>query len=257
MTLNKQYFSTSLEKGLNILSLFNKETPRLTQTDISKALGLNMTSTYRYINTFVNLGYLEKDEKTKELRPGFRCLTFCSNLIRATDYLYLIKRLVDKIFLQHNITIDVVFVVDDTLMRVYHREAEETLTYQLPDVAKNCLHNTSVGKAFLSTLSESELEQTIDQINFHAKTQKTMTDKERLLVEIEKARNRGYAMNQEEYLPGLITIGAPLISPVTGDGIGAVSFDFSILQNSADEIEENFADLIIETAAAVSERLQR
>ena len=257
MTLNKQYFSTSLEKGLNILSLFNKETPRLTQTNISKALGLNMTSTYRYINTFVNLGYLEKDEKTKELRPGVRGLTFCSNPNRATDYLDLSERLVDKIFLQHNLTIDVVLVVDNTLMRVYHREAEETLTYQIPDVAKNCLHNTSVGKAFLSTLSESELEQTIDQIYFHAKTQKTMTDKERLLVEIEKTRNCGYAMNEEEYLPGLITIGAPLISPVTGQGIGAVSFDFSILQNSADEIEENFADLIIETAAAVSERLQR
>lgn len=257
MTLNKQYFSTSLEKGLNILSLFNKETPRLTQTDISKALGLNMTSTYRYINTFVNLGYLEKDEKTKELRPGFRCLTFCSNLIRATDYLYLIKRLVEKIFLQHNITIDVVFVVDDTLMRIFHREAEETLTYQLPDVAKNCLHNTSVGKAFLSTLTESELKQTIDRIYFHTKTQRTMSGKEQLLAEIEKTRNRGYAMNVEEYLPGLITIGAPLISPVTGEGIGAVSFDFSTLQNSADEVEEKFAGLIIETAAAISERLHR
>ena len=257
MTLNKQYFSTSLEKGLNILSLFNKETPRLTQTDISKALGLNMTSTYRYVNTFVNLGYLEKDEKTKELRPGFRSLTFCSNLIRATDYLYLIQRLVDKIFRQHNITIDVVFVVDDTLMRVFHREAEETLTYQLPDVARNCLHNTSVGKAFLSTLSESELEQTIDRIYFHAKTQKTMSDKEQLLAEIEKTRNRGYAMNAEEYLAGLITIGAPLISPVTGEGIGAVSFDFSILQNSAEEIEEKFAGLIKDTAHALSERLHR
>ncbi len=257
MTPNKQYFSTSLEKGLNILSLFNKETPRLTQTDISKALGLNMTSTYRYVNTFVNLGYLEKDEKTKELRPGFRCLTFCSNLIRATDYLYLIKRLVDTIFLQHNITIDIVFVVDDTLMRVFHREAEETLTYQLPDVAKNCLHNTSIGKAFLSTLSESELDQTIDRIYFHAKTQNTMSDKKQLLAEIEKTRNRGYAMSVEEYLPGLITIGAPLISPVTDEGIGAVSFDFSILQNSAEEIEENFADLIIDTAAALSERLHR
>ncbi len=256
MTSNKQYFSTSLERGLNILSLFNKEIPRLTQTDISKALGLNMTSTYRYINTFVNLGYLDKDEKTKELTPGFRCLTFCSNLIRATDYLYLIKRLVDKIFRRHNITIDVVFAVDDTLTRVFHREAEETLTYQLPDVAKNCLHSTSVGKAFLSTLSESELEQTIDRIYLHARTKKTMSDKKQLLAEIEKTRNRGYAMNVEEYLAGLITIGAPLISPVSGEGIGAVSFDFSILQNSADEIEEKYAGLIIETAAAISECIQ-
>ena len=253
----QQYFSTSLEKGLRILSLFNKDTPKLTQSDISKVLGLNMTSTYRYINTFVNLGYLEKDEKTKELRPGFRCLTLSTALISATDNLYLIKQQVDKIYSQHNVTIDVVFVIEDTLMRVYHREAEETLTYRLPNVAKNCLHNTSVGKAFLSTLTESELEQTLDRSDLHARTKKTIFDKDQLLSEIERTRKRGYAMSVEEYLVGLITIGAPFISPHSGEGIGAVSFDFSILQNSADEIEENYAVLIKKMAAALSNRLHR
>ena len=257
MYTKPQYFSTSLEKGLKILSLFNRETNRLTQTDISKALGLNMTSTYRYINTFVNLGYLEKDEKTKELRPGFRCLTFCTNLIRATDNMHLIKQQVDKIFSQYNVTIDVGFAIDDTMMRVYHRAAKETLTYRLPDVAKNCLHNTSVGKAFLSTLTESELEQTLKRIYLPARTKKTISDKDQLLAEIEKTRKRGYAMCVEEYLVGLITIAAPLISPHSGEGIGAVSFDFSILQNNADEIEKNYADLIKKTAAELSERLHR
>jgi DNA-binding IclR family transcriptional regulator len=257
MHSDRQYFSTSLEKGLNILSLFNKETPILTQSEISKALGLNMTSTYRYINTFVSLGYLEKDKKTKELRPGVRCLTFCNNLIRATDNFYLIKQKVDHIFSQHNITIDVVFSIDNILMRVYHREAAETLTYQLPDVAKNCLHSTSVGKAFLSTLTESELKQTLGQIRLNARTKKTITDKNQLLAEIEKTRKRGYAMCVEEYVIGLITIGAPLISSNSGEGIGAVSFDFSILQNSADEIEEKYTDLIKKTAEALSKRLHR
>ncbi len=255
MTFNKQYFSTSLEKGLKILALFNKETPRLTQTEISKSLGLNMTSTYRYINTFVHLGYLEKDEKTNELRPGFRCLTFCTNLIRATDNLHLIKGIADKIYRQHNITIDVVYAVEDTMMRIYSREAEETLTYRLPDVAKNCLHNTSVGKAYLSTLGESDLINTIDRLYLKAKTKHTITDKSQLLAEIAKTRKRGYAMCIEEYLPGLITIGAPLICPHNGNGIGAVSFDFSILQNSATEIREQYADLIKASATSLSELL--
>jgi DNA-binding IclR family transcriptional regulator len=118
----QQYFSTSLEKGLKILSLFNMDAPQLTQTDISRALGMNMTSTFRYINTFVNLGYLQKDEKTKALRPGFRCLTLCTALIGATDNLYLIKQEVDKIYSQYNVTIDVVFVVEDTLMRFSSRK---------------------------------------------------------------------------------------------------------------------------------------
>ncbi|MCP4629636.1 MAG: hypothetical protein GY850_39940 [bacterium] len=40
------------------------------------------------------------------------------------------------------------------------------------------------------------------------KTKKTIVDKDRLFSEIEKTRQRGYAACGEEYLPGLVTIGA-------------------------------------------------
>jgi DNA-binding IclR family transcriptional regulator len=164
---------------------------------------------------------------------------------------------VDALHEKHNITIDVGFTVDDTMMRVYNREAAETLTYNLPDVAPNCLHNTSVGKAYLSTLTPEELDETLDRIDLHAKTNNTITDKSELMNEIVKTRQRGYAMCVEEYLVGLITIGAPLISTQNGEGVGAVSFDFSVLQTSAQEIEEKYAELIQETASALSKRLSR
>jgi DNA-binding IclR family transcriptional regulator len=76
MSKGKYYFSKSLEKGLKILSLFNRDNPVMTQSQIAKTLDLNMTSTYRYINTLVELGYLEKDAKTKEIRPA--SCAFCS-----------------------------------------------------------------------------------------------------------------------------------------------------------------------------------
>jgi DNA-binding IclR family transcriptional regulator len=44
-------------------------------------ISLNMTSTYRYINTLVELGYLEKDAKTREIRPSTHCLIFGTNLL--------------------------------------------------------------------------------------------------------------------------------------------------------------------------------
>ena len=50
--------------------------------------------------------------------------------------------------------IEKVFAVDDTLVRIYHKEAEETLTYSLPEYSKYCLHNTALGKAYLSSLPE-------------------------------------------------------------------------------------------------------
>jgi hypothetical protein len=91
MSKGKYYFSKSLEKGLKILSLFNRDAPVLTQSEVAKMMDLNMTSTYRYINTLVELGYLEKDAKTKEIRPSILCLLFCANLMRATDHLKMIK----------------------------------------------------------------------------------------------------------------------------------------------------------------------
>lgn len=255
MSKGKYYFSKSLEKGLKILSLFNRDTPVLTQSRIAKALGLNTTSTYRYINTLAELGYLDKDAKTKEIRPSLLCLVFCNNLMTATDRLRLIKDAVDRVHKENNISIDVALVVDDTLKRLYHREAQETLTYKLPDNSDNCLHNTALGKAYLSCLSEDQMQTKIDELTLTARTENTITTKKRLLAELREIKRCGYAMAEEEYLPGLLAIGAPLTDPVSGKAVGAVSFDFSVLQHQKDDIESKYADQVIQTAGLLSKML--
>ncbi len=253
MSKGKFYFSKSLEKGLKILCLFNKETPVLTQSEIAKTLGMNMTSTYRYINTLVELGYLEKNSKTKEIRPSILCLLFCTNLMQATDHLKLIKEVVDRVHSENNISIDVVFAVDDTLVRIYHREAEETLTYSLPNYSTNCLHNTALGKAYLSSLPDGLITEKIETMTLVAKTERTIVNKKVLLESLKEARARHFTMSEEEYLPGLIAIGAPLFDPISGKGVGAVSFDFSVLEHSASDIRRKFGGMIQETARTLSE----
>ena len=252
MSKGKFYFSKSLEKGLKILSLFDRETPFLTQSEIAKTLGLNMTSTYRYINTLVELGYLEKDAKTKAIRPSLHSLLFCTNLMRATDHLRLIRVVVDRIHAEHNISIEVAFMVEDTIVRIYQKEAAETLTYSLPDSSRNCLHNTALGKAYLSILPDDQLEEKVGNMSLVPKTEKTILDKKALIAELKRARGRGYAMAVEEFLPGLIAIGAPLVNPNSGRGVGAVSFDFSIIQKTAEDVRDKYADMVVETAHALS-----
>jgi len=252
MSKGKYYFSKSLEKGLKILALFNRESPVLTQSEISKTLGLNRTSTYRYINTLVELGYLEKDTKTKEIRPSILSLLFCTNLMRATDHLRMIKEVVDRIHSENNISIDVAFVANDTIVHIYHRDAEETLTYRLPDFSKNCLHNTALGKAYLSSLPDDLIAEKIDAMILVAKTEKTNVDKDALAAELKKIKTLQYAMSAEEFLPGLVSIGAPLYNPISGKSVGAVSFDFSVLQHSAEDIKAKYGDMIRETAKSLS-----
>jgi DNA-binding IclR family transcriptional regulator len=252
MAASNTYFSKSFEKGLKILALFNRETPALNQTEIAGKTGLNMTSAYRYVNTLVEMGFLEKDPATKRLRPSIFCLAFCNNLIGATDHRRLIKNVVDEIYGLHNITIDVALSVDDDMMRIYHREAADTLTYSLTDFTRNCLHNTAIGKSYLSTLPEKELKARIGTLQLSAKTKRTITDKAALLTELIKTKRLGYALAVEEYLPGLISIAAPLVSPHNQRGLGAVSFDFSVLQRSAAEVEAHYGPLVTALAERIS-----
>ncbi len=252
MSKGKYYFSKSLEKGLKILALFNGETPVMTQSEIAKALGLNMTSTYRYINTLVELGLLDKDPKTREIRPSVRCLLFCTNLMRATDRLRMIKEVVDRIHRENNISIDVALVVEDGMTRLYHREAEETLIYSLPDIARNCLHNTALGKAYLSSLPPGRLAERIEGLDLVVRTGRTIVDRAALEGEVRRARTRGFAVSEEEYLDGLVSIGAPIRDPLSGEGVGAVSFDFSVLQHGAAQVVEKYGETIVETAERLS-----
>jgi hypothetical protein len=126
----------------------------------------------------------------------------------------------DYISSRYNMTIDVALSVDDDMMRIYHREAADTLTYSLPDFTRNCLHNTALGKAFLSSLPEEELNGRLPQLQLTAKTEKTITDREILKKQLLLAKARRYAMTVEEFLPGLIAIAAPLLNPHTSRGIG-------------------------------------
>lgn len=253
MSKGKDYFSKSLEKGLRVLSLFDHKTKVLTQSEVARLLDLNMTSTYRYINTLVEMGYLVKDEKTKKICPSAQCLVFCNNLLRATGHLEMIRQVIDQVHSQHNISIDVAFAVGDSLTRIYNREAEETFTYSLPDSTINSLHTTALGKAYLSTYPEELLQERIESMELVGRTDKSITDRDSLLKEILTAKTNLFATTEEEYLPGLLAIAAPINDPVSGAGVGAVSFDFSTMQHIGSEIQEKYSELVKETASKLSE----
>jgi DNA-binding IclR family transcriptional regulator len=252
MTQNKdQYFSKTLAKGLKVLSLFNEQTPVRTQTEISKTLGINITSTYRLINTLVQLGYLQKDTKSKKLRLGLGALGLASTMVRTFDINRLIKSLVDEVHDSHNVTIDVALVVENALTTVYRCEAEATLTYRLPSVC-NAWHTTSLGKAYLAFLPQEMLVKKLDTLQLESRTPKSITTKKKLLDELKSVRGRGYSLADEEFLPGLITIGAPLLNQETNVAIGAVSFDFSTIQYSVENMIKEYADLVIKLSQDIS-----
>jgi len=247
------YFSKIIDKGLRILSLFTPETTNLSLKDIALKTRINPTSTFRFVETLIQLGYLKKDPRTKLVKLGPMALALSHNIIKSFDMLQIVKPHIDEAFEKLNVTIDSAVVDGGRLVLLYRREAKDTLTFALPLVSPH-IHCSALGKAYLSGLSEAELSRFLDGLMLTAKTPHTLTSRAAVLADLRRARQRGYVVNNEEYVLGLVSIGAPLINE-DGVVLGALSFDVSTVQFTAAEAEKRLAPAVLKLAAALKPAL--
>lgn len=254
MTGSSQYYSDTLEKGLRILTLFDRDKQELTLSEISRAIGINKTSVYRYVNTYCDLGYLRRDPRTKMIKLGPQALTLAHTFIKGSDVFDVIRPVVDEFHEQYQLHIDVAMIHGDSVFLVYRREARETLTFRSFTTTKG-LHYLATGKAAMAFLPEDERVRWVERLDLVKKTEKTITDKQELLTELELTFKRGYSFNNEEFVPGLLAIGAPILNCHTSRVEGAVSFDTSTAVHSMESFEEKYAGVIKELADRISSAL--
>jgi DNA-binding IclR family transcriptional regulator len=246
------YFSKSFEKGIRILNLFNPDRTSLNLKEISQELALNMTSSFRYVNTLIRLNYLKREPKTKALKLGIAALSMGYRLTRSFDPLQAIKPMLDAAHETHNISIDSVLFEKDSVIRLYQREVKGALIFRLPAVER-ALHCMSMGKAILAFLPEKEMLDLVESMPLIAKTKHSITDKAILMAELKRTRERGYSLNSEEYVLGVISMGAPLLNPDAQRPFGAICFDFLTIQDSLEQVEREYAKTIVKLAHDISE----
>lgn len=247
-----QYFSTTLEKGLSILRLFDRDHTRLTLTQITGLCGLNKTTAYRLVNTLVSLGYLSKNPKSKVLRLGFNALVLGHNSLQGFELLQAVKPLIDEAFSKWEMTIDSALLSDLRLLALYRREASSTIFFRHPLVSQD-LHARAMGKAVLANLPPDKRDDALRKIDLRPHTPNTITDRGNLEAELGKVQARGFAVNDEEFFPGLVSIGAPLMNHQSKAVIGAVSFDYALGRQTLDEIIRDHSAVLMKMANDLSD----
>lgn len=66
-----------------------------------------------------------------------------------------------------------------------------------------------------------------------------------ILKDLRITKQRGYSLNNEELVPGLIAIGAPIINLHNKRVVRSVRFDFSAAQHAMSVIERRYSETII------------
>jgi IclR family pca regulon transcriptional regulator len=228
LTVNGAY-SQSLERGLAILSAFRSGRPLLGVSELGRDMGLSRSTTHRYVATLAALGYLQQDGSTKKYRLGPRVLDLGFSAINSMELREVaaphLREFSDDTGYTVNMAIldglDIVYVERCRSSRRGQREIDLNLHVG----ARLPAYCTSLGKILLAFLPAGERVARLEEIDFVRRGPNTLTSKTALIAELKRARDDGFAINNEELAYGLRSIAAPILSH---DGEAAAAINLAV-----------------------------
>lgn len=112
------------------------------------------------------------------------------------------------------------------------------------------MHSTSLGKVILAELPEERCEQIIEQHELLKRTDRTITDPDRLREELKETKRRGYAVDDEENIRGVRCIGMAVSGP-DADVMGALSISGPSKRMTDERMERELSDQIAQAANVI------
>jgi DNA-binding IclR family transcriptional regulator len=134
---------------------------------------------------------------------------------RALQYL-------ERLVLETGETAHICVLDENRMLSIANVESPRTLRTPSTVGRRTHLHCTSVGKALLAHLPMEEQNELIKKLELTAYTRHTLTKPSRLKAELKLIRQRGYAIDDEEFEEGLRCIGAPVMD-YSGGVVAAMS----------------------------------
>jgi IclR family acetate operon transcriptional repressor len=139
---------------------------------------------------------------------------------------------------------------DGEVVSVLNVESRQTVRTPSAVGARSPVHCTAHGKAALAFGPADQVAAFLRSRTFKAYTPKTYTTAARLRAELERVRQQGYAVDNEEWETGLRCIGAP-VRDSSSSVIAAVSISGPVFRIRPDRIPA-LAPLVIEAASRIS-----
>jgi DNA-binding IclR family transcriptional regulator len=94
---------------------------------------------------------------------------------------------------------------------------------QLPVGSRVPFHCTATGKTYLSSLPRRRRRAFVKTLELQALTTNTIRDPKQLLDEADRIAERGYAIDNEEFMHGLVALAVP-VTDAKGGFLAAIAF---------------------------------
>lgn len=220
-------------------------------TELADHLGESKSTTYTYLKSLEKGGLVRKVDDNYRL--SYDMLIF-GEYVRNQSLLYTIgKSEIDSLATETGQYAHLVVEENGRGHNLYKSKGEQAVGdgYQTAKFQqRDYLHITASGKAILAYLPRERVEGIIDRHGLPARTERTITCKDRLFEELEDIREQGYSHNDEEEIEGFQAIGAPIRSR-DGSVIGSMSVSGPKSMFGEESEYQETIDLVTKTANVI------
>jgi DNA-binding IclR family transcriptional regulator len=201
--------SRTLEKGLQVLSLFDVERPEWTLKDIREQAGLPKATSFRLVKTLENQKYLAYDPKKGTYHLGSNMLRAAYLTLSHSELVRISGPFVQKLAEMTTETVDLSVWTDQGAMIVHTVYTSRPFRpNNPPGMVMKGLANVH-SKLYVALGPESEWPQAIAESSV-PRTRYTITEPEKLMNELIKVRREGVAFGLQEHNLGMCAVGAPV-----------------------------------------------
>lgn len=241
----------SLARGLSVIRAFDGDHPEMTLSDIARRTGLTRATSRRFLLTLVELGYVKTDGRmfsltARVLELGFSYLSALSLPEIAQPHL---EQLAASIHESTSASVldgtDIVYVARVPTRRI--------MTVRINIGTRFPAYATSMGRVLLASLDADELDLHLAGIDFPGLTSHTITSREALVAELDRVRDQGWAMVDQELENGLRSIATPIWHGSTV--MAAINVSTTANSHTVESIQENLLPPLMLAAERISHDL--
>ncbi len=242
----------TIEKASEVLALFDREHSEWGVREVAQALGLAKSSAHDLLTSLEQVGLLGKNDEGR-YRLGWWLVTLSETLLATTELRREARPIIEELADQYRETIHLAVLDDTKVVYVDKLEGKQAVRVELTSLGTRLYaHCSALGKVLLAYQPEENVKRLIKVEGLPRFTANTITDANELEQALAKVRRQGYAIDQEEILPDLCCIGAPIHNH-TGHVIAAVSMSIPAYRFQRSQAELRRA--VVRTGKLISERL--
>ncbi len=246
----------SLAKGFRILEAFTADREAMTLSEVAEAAGLNPGTTFRMLNTLVDLGYVAKVPDTRTFRLTLKVLDLGFHAIAHKDLRAVVRP--ELYTLVNDVNEAASFAVLKGAEVLYIERVRAGITRLGVDIRIGTTipaHESIIGQAILAFLPPDVVEKLASLPQRETLSAQEMIEWSSIEPSLAAIRNDGYALRDSTLSKGLRILAVPVLDP-DGRAIGAISIAAPAARIAEDEFRLRALEPAQKAARAVARSLE-